>query len=212
VTHPPYRTGGGFTFVIVIVIALGALACGGGADETADVREPSDIRGDGPPAPETLRAIGQRMYDAIAGGHPERLLLDDAAMRRLVDPEAGERFAALRLGVGTRIGDVSPLAFEGTEYIGVCVQGARREAAAGPHGLRTPSWIFERALVASRTSSGRRVAAWVEGVFVETADGFVGLDLHSVEDPRWEHTDLEIAPCDMEVGIREAQDVGVVTR
>ena len=59
--------------------------------------------------------------------------------------------------------------------------------------------------------TGRRVAAWVEGVFIQTDGGFVAIDLHRVEDPRCEHTDLEIAPCDMEAGIRHPQDVGMAT-
>jgi hypothetical protein len=188
------------------------LACGGGSADAVEARDPSDqARGDAPPSPEILRATGEQIYDALVAAEPERLLVDDEGMRRLVDPETGERFAALRLGVRTRVGQISPLAFEGTEFMGLCLQGARLEVAAGPHGLRAPAFVFERALVAAKMSSGRRVAAWVEGVFVETEGGFVALDLHSVEDPRWEHTDLEIAPCDMEVGIRQAQDVGMVT-
>ncbi len=167
---------------------------------------------DDQPDAQAIAQVGKRIYDAMVAGDPQRLLIDDAGMRRLVTTEAGERYAALRLGVGTRLGEMSPLAFEGTEYLGVCLQGARLEPAEGELGLREPAWIFERALVAGRMASGRRTAAWVEGVFVRTPEGFIALDLTSAEDPRWEHTDLEIAPCDMEEGIREAQDVGMATQ
>jgi len=205
-TDAPYA-GYRLNIALACVVALGA--CGGSqnAGETSDEPETLDEQ----PTTEALEATGAQIYEAIMAAEPERLLIDDAGMRRLVDAESGERYAALRLGVRSRIGDVAPHAFEGTHYVGVCLQGARREPAGARLGLREPAFIFERALVAGEMSTGRRVGAWVEGVFVRTDAGFVALDLHSVEDPRWEHTDLEIAPCDMESGIRHPQDVGVAT-
>ena len=58
---------------------------------------------------------------------------------------------------------------------------------------------------------GRRVASWVEGAFVYTREGFRALDLTRVEVPRWEHADLELAACDMEVGILNPRPVVVAT-
>jgi hypothetical protein len=197
--------------VWALVTALSVMSCGGGS-ATVETTTDTEVRPEDQPDEAAIARVGQRIYDAMVAGDPQQLLIDDAGMRRLVTAEAGERYAALRLGVGARIGDVSSLAFDGTTYLGVCLQGARLEPADAELGLRAPAWIFERALVAGRMASGRRTAAWVEGIFVRTENGFVALDLHSAEDPRWEHTDLEIAPCDMEYGIREPQDVGVVTR
>jgi hypothetical protein len=197
--------------VWALASALLVVSCGGGSTAVETTRE-AEARPEDQPDDSAIARVGQRIYDAMVAGDPQGLLIDDAGMRRLVTAEAGERYAALRLGVGTRIGETSSLAFDGTSYLGVCLQGARLEPADAELGLRAPAWIFERALVAGRMASGRRTAAWIEGVFVRTENGFVALDLHSVEDPRWEHTDLEIAPCDMESGIREPQDVGMATR
>jgi hypothetical protein len=66
-------------------------------------------------------------------------------------------------------------------------------------GLQADGWIFDRFLLIGRRPSGRRIAAWVEGVFVYTDAGFTALDLERVEEPRWEHSDLEIAPCDLSI-------------
>ena len=89
-------------------------------------------------------------------------------------------------------------------YGGVCLQDARVERSGPPFGLRESGWVFDRALVVGVTSEGpegRRVAAWVEGTFVYTTEGFGAISIVRVERPRWEHSDLELAPCDMEVGV-----------
>jgi len=153
------------------------------------------------------------MYAALRDGHPESLLADDVALRSLLEPEAASRYTALRMATGARLAiqpeEFSPLAH--ADYQGVCVQGVRLERARDRIGLKSAGWVFDRALIAGVQPGGRRMAAWVEGTFVYTPEGFVALDLSRVEAPRWEHSDLELAPCDMQVGVQGTQDMVVVT-
>jgi hypothetical protein len=184
-----------------------ALGCGGGSEAL----RPTPV----PRVDASRRAAvdnaGAEIYAALSRHHPDELLIDDVGLRALVDSESATRYAAVRMSVSARThgGDFSAL--EGAEYGGVCLQGARAEPAGGTLGLTAEAFVFDRALVMGIYPGGRRVAAWVEGVFVYTTRGFVAIDLHRVEDPRWEHTDLEIAPCDMESGIRHPRQVVDVT-
>ena len=85
------------------------------------------------------------------------------------------------------------------EYAGICLQGAREAPADGPLGLEMPGWVFDRFLLIGLRVPGQRLATWLEGVFLYTDAGFFALDLERVEEPRWEHSDLEIAPCDLSI-------------
>lgn len=137
----------------------------------------------------------------MRSGHPSRLLVDDLGLRNLLDAPSATRVGARRMQVRQRMRATRDFAslLEGADYAGICLQGARVEPAGGVLGLQNDAWIFDRLLVIGRRPSGRRVAAWVEGVFVYTDVGFTALDLERVEEPRWEHSDLELAPCDLAV-------------
>lgn len=160
-----------------------------------------------------LDRLGRRIYRALAAGDVESLLLDDLAVRRLLAPEAATRASALRTGLRGRLA-MRAQAFrvlETATYEGICVQGSRLEPAGSPVGLREPGWVLDRVLVAGEKPGGSRVALWVEGSFLYTNAGFGAISLDRVEEPRWEHSDLDLAPCDMEAGTRDTQHVVGVT-
>jgi hypothetical protein len=192
----------------IAALALACLAACGGAGAAV---APSPSR-EGPttprPAPEdsdarqgAIDAFGRRAWDAMKAGDPGRLVFDDLVLRELLDSAAASRLSARRLSLAQRIGstDDLPTLLDDAEYAGVCAQGARDEEEGGVLGLRAPGWTLERVLVIGTRPGGRRIAAWLEGLFVFTDAGFGALDLERVEEPRWEHSDLEIAPCDVAV-------------
>ncbi|AKF05404.1 hypothetical protein [Sandaracinus amylolyticus] len=152
-----------------------------------------------------MDAFGARLFAALAAGRPADVMLGDDELRVLLESDAATRIGAHRATVAMRLGaDVGrvPLGLDGSHYLGVCLQDARDEPADGPLGLRADGWTFRRVLVAAERPGGRRVALWVDGLFVFTDAGFGALDLERVESPRPEHSDLEIAPCDMATRLR----------
>ncbi len=90
-------------------------------------------------------------------------------------------------------------AFAETEFSGLCVLRSREEAAHAESGLDLPGWVFDRALVVG-DRGGRRLGAWLEGTFVYTDHGIFALDLARVEEPRSQHSDIELVQCDQAVG------------
>lgn len=176
-------------------------ACAGATPATANPSTPRT-------APSTMEAqraaiddVGRRAWGAMRAGDPAGLLFDDLDLRSLLDGPAATRISAQRLGIAGRVGDTGsfPGLLEDAEYAGVCVQGAREAGPGGALGLRSPGWVFDRLLVIGRRPTGRRIAAWIEGIWLYTDAGFRALDLERVERPRWEHSDLEIAPCDLSI-------------
>jgi hypothetical protein len=181
--------------VVRRAVATLVLACGG-ASTRATVPLPAP---DSRAARDTaIEAFGRRAWAALAEGRPGRLLYDDVELRALLDPAGATRFSARRLSLGSRVGATGELSarLASAEYAGICLQGARVEDAGGVLGLERPAWVFDRALVIGRRPGGQRIASWIEGSFVLSDAGFGALDLERVEAPRWEHSDLEIAPCD----------------
>lgn len=178
-------------------IALCLVACGGsapGLSRPSTALAAPDAREDRNAA---IDAFGQRAWDALASRQPTRLLYDELDLRELLDAAGATRFSARR-GTAARLGR-SGVELDSARYAGICLQGAREEPADGVLGLRSRGWVFDRALVIGTRPGGRRVAAWLEGIFVFTDAGFGAIDLERVEEPRWEHSDLELAPCDLAV-------------
>ena len=151
-----------------------------------------------------LSNLGRRIYTAVKRRRAHDLVFDDLALRALVEPGAASRYSMVRDVQRTRLGADAdaPRALDGTRFGGICIQQARLEAAHTVVGLRSPGWVFDRALVLAVQPGGRRIAWWVEGTFVFTDAGFGAVSLERVETPRWEHSDLELATCDMQVGMQ----------
>lgn len=181
--------------------------CGGAAPATDNAGSAGQP---GAPLSEPLvDDLGRRLH-ALYGGAPEAtVVLSRDDLERLLEPRAAERVAAQpRLDLGPAVAQGDPLG--GARYLGVCVQGVRLEPPGGPLGLREERWVLDRALVVGIRPGRRRVAAWVEGVFVRTTDGVEAIALQRLERPRWEHSDLDLAPCDMGSGRWDPQYIGDV--
>jgi hypothetical protein len=181
-------------------------ACGGaGATVSSSAaRGPTTSR----PAPDSgderqsaIDALGQRIWEAMCAGDPARLVFDDLALRVLLDTAGATRVSAQRASLAVRIGSTDDFRtlLDDADYAGICLQGARDEPAGGALGLRAPGWSIERALIIGRKANGQRIAAWLEGPFLFTDAGFGAIDLERVEEPRWEHSDLELADCEFAV-------------
>lgn len=188
--------------LVVCGALLALLACGGGA--VLPERRPTTplpLPDDREARSAAIDTFGRRAWQALAAGEPTRMLVDELVLRTLLDRTGASRLSALRPAIERRIGDRTdaiPL-LANASYSGICLQGAREEPRGGVLGLRATAWVFDRALVIGTRADGRRIAAWLEGTFVFTDAGFEALDLERVEQPRWEHSDLELAPCDLAI-------------
>jgi len=192
--------------LVAALLAFAACPGPGGDAETtrpAEVaRAPRELPPQGDARDAVVARFGERLFAALAAGAPGDLLYDDEAVAVLLTPESATRVRALR---ATRV-DADPAQlrrFAETEYLGVCLQGARHEPAHGSVGAVAPTWVVGRALVVGRKPNGQRLGAWVEGTFVYSNVGFGAVDLRRVESPRWEHSDLEIATCELSVGLHD---------
>lgn len=158
-----------------------------------------------------LAELGRRLYVHLAEGEPRAVLFDDSALATLLEPEAATRARAVRVAPLHVHPDRLALLRE-AEPASLCIQGgAQAQRGDPPFALKGAAWIFERALVSGRRPGGQRVALWVEGTFVLSDAGFGAIALRRVEDPRWEHSDLDLATCDVRVELGTTQDVVVVT-
>jgi hypothetical protein len=147
-----------------------------------------------------LDSFGRRLYAAAADGHPERVLLGREQLQSLLTAPA----AARELGMRTRAprhfsADASAL-FRAASYAAICIQNGWSEGANGPVGLLGQGFLFERALLVGAEPSGGPIASWVEGRFLHTDHGFEVLELTSIEAPRRDHADLELAVCELRAG------------
>lgn len=151
---------------------------------------------------ESLDALARSLYTALGSGEPDSCLIAPRELDELLTPEGRLRAEAWR-GKG---------GFESTRqawaeaqrtvhYQGYCAQGAKDEPPGGGVGLVEPGWLVQRVLLVG-DDGVRRSAAWVEGVFVLTDQGFRVLGFSRIEAPRAHHADLDLAPCDVEQGIR----------
>jgi hypothetical protein len=183
----------------VSFLAVFAAACGPAATSVA--LAPRAMPAVHETRQEAVDDFGRRLFAAMEVGAPQEVLYDDASLEALLSEAAARRYAGRRFAVSTRIGAQGhlPLRLRRAEYAGVCIQGARNEPTGTVLGLRRPGWVFDRALVIGLRPGGQRVASWVEGTFLYSDEGFHALDLERVEEPRWEHTELEIATCDLAV-------------
>lgn len=146
-----------------------------------------------------LQQLGEIAFAALGEGAPLRLLYGDEELAELLTASAATQQRALRQRPrevpAERLRELSA-----TRFAGLCAQGSRLAPPGGALGLRAEAWTLQRVLVIGARDGRRRLAAWVEGDFVYSDRGFRALDIRRVEAPRWEHSDLEIATCDLRVG------------
>ncbi len=146
-----------------------------------------------------LEQLGLRMFEALRQGSTHALLLPDDALGRVLEPEAAARLRVLRVSRPTVL-EPAPRSLDGARYVGLCVQGLYLEPAGSPLGLTQPAMLVRRALVLGALPDQGAIAAWVEGTFVLTDQGFFALSIAHAEQPRRGHADLEIGVCDLAVG------------
>jgi len=186
----------------VAVVGLSALGCGGGS---VGPRASSVPAAAWPAVGESGRLayferLGAELYMRLQQGDRAAVLVPDGEIGDYL-LEGAMRRVLIRRSVQT-----SPVwrevgrDFRATEFAGVCFQGIRVEGADGPLGLRTSLAIVDRALVVGRRRDGARVATWLEGAIVAQPEGLRGLYLQEISPVRWEHSDLQLAACDMRVG------------
>jgi len=190
-------------------------ACGGGQTtvENAAPPGPAPI----PTSPDERRAalteLAGELFTAMAEADADRLLVPIDELTPILEPDAVQRIEALRMAITARV-ELDPArhgVFGETELWGLCALGARNEPASGPIGLSAEGWVIERAMIVGKRADGRRLGAWFEGTFVYAGGQLRAIDLRRVEDPRWEHSDLELVTCDMQIGMGDPLDVGMVT-
>ena len=167
------------------------LGCGGGIRELPDTFEARE---------RDLGAFGTALHGYLQGRRPARLWLEETEVRRWLAPRLANVVLARRAGAGTvRQRGLGGASWQGTRFSGLCVQGLRRVEPGGVVPVRRPAWVFERGLLQAERRDGARLGAWVEGIFLWTPRGWRLVDLGSVEAPRWEHADLDMARCDARV-------------
>ena len=154
-----------------------------------------------------LDAFGSKLYTALASGSIAPVMLDDAALRALLLPDAASRLVAQRRATPTlALPAEAGSLLRSARYAGLCVQQGRVEPRAGTLGLRASGFVFDRALLIGREAGGGAVASWVEGHFLHTDVGFGALSVERVESPRRDHADLELAECELRVEARVHKD------
>ncbi|MCB9600157.1 MAG: hypothetical protein H6721_01780 [Sandaracinus sp.] len=193
-------------------ILLLLAACGGPSAERAGASTlPRAMPAEASEREAVLAELGRRLYAHLAEGNPTAILFEDGALRDLLEPDAAERARAVRVAP-LHVHPERLALLREAEPASLCIQGgAEAQRGDPPFALKGAAWVFERALVSGRRPGGQRVALWIEGTFVLTDGGFGAIALRRVEDPRWEHSDLELATCDVRVEFGTPQDVVVVT-
>jgi hypothetical protein len=177
--------------------ALALAAC-------ANARPPSVARAlpdDSTERDRVLASFGERLYGAVATGHLEDVFATDRARDALLKPEAAQRTSIeLASGKGGAEAAIAPsdrAVWRSARYAGLCIQSGRLELPSGALGLSKAGFVFERGLLIGREPAGGELAGWVEGVFVLTQEGFVALEIERIEPPRRDHSDLELAECEL---------------
>lgn len=184
-----------------IAAAIGLLLWGAHCGAPA-LPKPQGLPADARARHDSVDAFAREVFEALRQGAPEQLLASAEALDALLTSDARLRVLQAR---GRPFAEDAlhsfRLAWRDARYAGFCAQGARQEPADQALGLRAPGWVLERLLVASRLGH-QRSAAWVEGQFVYTEQGWKTLSLRRIDPPRFGHADLDLAPCDVEGGLR----------
>ena len=151
---------------------------------------------------DSLDELAARLFSGLREGHLEPVLVKRAELdplltlngQMIVDHEREDQALSLSLA-GTAN------AWATFVYQGFCAQDVHAEPAGSAYGLKRDAWVIQRVLVVARKGKNRS-AAWVEGRFFYSDRGWLALSIGRIEPPRSHHTDLEVALCDVERGIR----------
>lgn len=190
---------------------FGVLLLGCGAASTPSARFDAQRPASAPASQgERIRALDEfarRVFQLLQQRSRSELVFGDATLERLLDPAAALRATARR---DAEIGSSGPApglaVLRGSTYVGACIQGLRDEPPGSVIGLRQPGWLFERMLLVAQEPTGR-IAFWVEGEFLWTDLGFGAISIQPPETPRRNHSDLELAVCDVDLGLQHPQSV-----
>ncbi len=149
-----------------------------------------------------LDALGRRLFRAAKEGRFTALLVDGEALDGLLDPAAADRVRHHRPLLARQFSGARRRGrhWRDARYAGLCIAHGETEQPGGPSGLIAPGFVVQRALLIGQREDGDRVAAWIDGTFVLTAEGLVAVEIRQVEAPRWEHSDLELGRCEIAVG------------
>jgi hypothetical protein len=154
---------------------------------------------------ESLSVFAEHLFQGLRAGNLGSSFASALELEAIIVPEA--RYRLERVRASSAENGMSLASFQRewrtATFVGFCAQGAHNEPARGSLGLTQPGWVLDRLLLAARGGpSGPRSASWLEGEFVYTARGWRALSLRRIEAPRRQHSDLELAPCDVEAGLR----------
>jgi hypothetical protein len=187
---------------LVSLIGGGLLmACGAGRPAIA----PEGMPVDATVRRASLSELGKQLFDGLRTGGLRACFASPGEIDALIVPEARFRLERERAESVERVDSTGSFRSDWAlaSYGGFCAQGAREEAAGNSLGLTRPGWVLDRILVVADLGEGRaRSASWLEGAFVYTAYGWKALSFRRIEPPRRQHADLELAPCDVESGLR----------
>lgn len=153
----------------------------------------------------SLRDLGQQLFEGLRTGSLDPSFANLRELDLIVAPDARLTLERERASwqqrsfvLGTFRSD-----WGDANFVGFCAQGARNEPPRAGLGLMQAGWVLDRILVVAQPeTAGPRSASWLEGDFVYTGHGWRVLSLRRVEPPRRHHADLELAPCDVEAGLR----------
>jgi hypothetical protein len=149
---------------------------------------------------DAVDALARRLFEAMRSGHLGQALCAGSSLDELVVPQTRIRLDGERQRLSSSPVDLRWTSWGRANYVGFCAQDAEG-GNGGRAGLRSPGWVLSRVLIVADDGGGPS-AAWAEGTFVYTAGGFETLSISSLEPIRPRHADLDLAPCDVERGIR----------
>ncbi|HEX6240726.1 MAG TPA: hypothetical protein VFZ61_07530 [Polyangiales bacterium] len=194
----PTRTPSWAWLAVALSVCFG---CAGGGQQSA----PAEMPADAALRRSSLLELGQRLFEGLRDGALEPSFATMRELDVMLLPEARLRLERERAGWSQRRFALEPFRNEWSRagFVGFCAQGARAEPPRAGLGLTHAGWVLDRILVVARPdTAGPRSAAWLEGDFVYTEQGWRVLSLRRLEPPRRHHSDLELAPCDVEAGLR----------
>lgn len=176
-------------------------ACGAGLRPLAPLTMPAEASA----RRQSLSELGQRLFEGLRGRGLSSCFASVTELDTLIVPEVRFRRQREREASVERVSanGVFQRDWALASYAGFCAQGAREEPPGNGLGLTQRGWVLERILVVASLGDGQgRSAAWLEGAFVYTEQGWKALNFRRVEPPRRHHSDLDLAPCDVESGVR----------